>query len=249
MSGEGSLPGRLPFSFEDYHSPQNARRASAWSLHQARSRSLRPPCDAELGRYPAPVSSAFIRNSFRTKIRSDKLTYIVFVTFARVHWSVLSTIKSAFKRSAYGRSSSSIVCKPSSCSSENVIARLLSRRWLELRNRAPEVLRSSRGSHALRSTRRLSHGGCSPDRAAVLARKLKKNLGPDFFRISLWCEERDLNPHGISTTSPSNSRVCQFHHPRIQRYRAATYGCLKACSPAAPAWEPWRAPSPVPACR
>lgn len=37
--------------------------------------------------------------------------------------------------------------------------------------------------------------------------------------FKLWCEERDLNPHGISTTSPSNSRVCQFHHPRIQRSR------------------------------
>src|SRR6266851_7491183 len=29
-----------------------------------------------------------------------------------------------------------------------------------------------------------------------------------------WCAGRDLNPHGISTTSPSNSRVCLFHHPR-----------------------------------
>ena len=24
-----------------------------------------------------------------------------------------------------------------------------------------------------------------------------------------------MNPHGISTTSPSNSRVCLFHHPRL----------------------------------
>jgi hypothetical protein len=30
-----------------------------------------------------------------------------------------------------------------------------------------------------------------------------------------WCAGRDLNPHGISTTSPSNSRVCLFHHPRV----------------------------------
>ena len=29
-----------------------------------------------------------------------------------------------------------------------------------------------------------------------------------------WCEERDLNPHGI-TIRPSNVRVCQFRHPHI----------------------------------
>jgi hypothetical protein len=29
-----------------------------------------------------------------------------------------------------------------------------------------------------------------------------------FFWPTWWCAGRDLNPHGISTTSPSNSRVC-----------------------------------------
>src|SRR6516162_11084169 len=39
--------------------------------------------------------------------------------------------------------------------------------------------------------------------------------------IQGWCAGRDLNPHGISTTSPSNSRVCLFHHPRYFLNRVA----------------------------
>ena len=29
-----------------------------------------------------------------------------------------------------------------------------------------------------------------------------------------WCEKRDLNPYGV-TTRPSNVRVCQFRHSRM----------------------------------
>jgi hypothetical protein len=41
-----------------------------------------------------------------------------------------------------------------------------------------------------------------------------KDPNPRRIRLKVWCAGRDLNPHGISTTSPSNWRVCLFHHPR-----------------------------------
>lgn len=34
---------------------------------------------------------------------------------------------------------------------------------------------------------------------------------------SSWCERRDLNPYGI-TTRPSNVRVCQFRHSRVDAF-------------------------------
>jgi hypothetical protein len=48
-----------------------------------------------------------------------------------------------------------------------------------------------------------------------------------------WCAGRDLNPHGISTTSPSNSRVC----------RSTTRALMAALTRGADSWPRSRATS------
>ena len=52
------------------------------------------------------------------------------------------------------------------------------------------------------------------ERAPRLAMRLR---GVAIGCRSMWCAGRDLNPHGISTTSPSNSRVC--HSTTRARHR------------------------------
>ena len=45
-----------------------------------------------------------------------------------------------------------------------------------------------------------------------------------------WCAGQDLNLHRIAPNSPSNCRVCQFHHPRKQTYYIKQDGKYQAKS-------------------
>ena len=42
----------------------------------------------------------------------------------------------------------------------------------------------------------------------------------------VWCEGRDLNPNGISTTSPSNLRVCHSTTPAEKQWHYSRPNCV-----------------------